>query len=162
MLRIRFLFSVEIDDGDDSSWKTVFRYGGGMLLLSTGVTSIVLFLKQSKIIDKIQSHINGNSVVPFRADDSSRNINGDEQSVTNTRNAVNNREYNSQEARTDLTTRGNAPSTVSSGFQPYQRSFPPTSNQNSGVQPYTQPTVGYNNQRNGFNPQQQTMTIQYM
>ncbi|XP_053397541.1 uncharacterized protein LOC128556419 [Mercenaria mercenaria] len=54
-------------DENEDDWKKLFRYGGGMLLLSSIVTALVLFLKQSKTLDKIQSEIDANTVAPLKS-----------------------------------------------------------------------------------------------
>lgn len=52
-------FTDEIKGDDDDGWKNVFRYGGGMLVFSVGVTALVYFTKK-----EIISKLNGSSVSP--------------------------------------------------------------------------------------------------
>jgi hypothetical protein len=158
---LKFLFLVKIDDGGANDWKKVFRYGGGMLLLSGSVTTIVLALKQSKALDEIQSKINDNSVVPWRADDNRTNVSGTQQTVPNTHNTVNN--HQSVGPITNTSRQQTVPSTINGSFQPYQQPYVPTYSQNSGVQPNQQSAPGYTTRNDGFNPpQQQTMVVQHM
>ncbi|XP_060607243.1 uncharacterized protein LOC132759482 [Ruditapes philippinarum] len=149
--------TLKIDD-----WKRGFRYGGGMLLLSGSVTTIVLALKQSKALDEIQSKINGNSVVPLRADGNRTNVPGTQQTgpSTLTHNTVN--KQPSVGPITNTSRQQTVPSTFNGSFQPYRQSNVPTSSQNSGVQPYRQSTQGYANQNGGFHPPQQTIGVQHI
>jgi hypothetical protein len=55
-----------MDNGDDNDWKKIFRYGGGMLLVSSVVTIAVFVADKIKALDVIHAKIPGNSNVPLR------------------------------------------------------------------------------------------------
>ncbi|XP_053398225.1 uncharacterized protein LOC123553455 [Mercenaria mercenaria] len=144
----------ETDDEKEDDWKKLFRYGGGMLLLSSIVTALVLYLKQSKTLDEIQSKIDANTVVPLRANGIQQN--GNRENIRKTQQRPDGVKNQKVPRLRNTVVKQEHTVTGSVDSRPYQQPGVPSTAPNGGLQPYQQPGVPLARQSGGVHPYQQT------